>query len=275
MFVVRGREPVGRADTFCIAPPYVDVMEFIDTHCHLDFDQYDDDREQVLERCADEMAKVINIGTDAEHNMNSLALAREHDVVAATMGLHPSYIQEIENDEPDTVEEQIRKHQDDIVAIGEIGLDYHHAREEVWREKQAELFHRFLALAEELQLPVILHTRDAEKQAADIVADFDVPVVVQHCFNGAPVLAEECVDREAYISVSTQVLYSNRVQDIAATVPLEYMLLETDAPFLYQGERNAPWYVKESAEQIADIKAVELAEVAARTTENARNVFDL
>lgn len=249
-------------------------MKPVDTHCHLDFDQYDDDREQVLDTCKERMEAVVNVGTNLERNQASLALSQEHDVVHATMGLHPTYIKELDSGEIDRIVEQVREHVDDIVAVGEIGLDYHHIREDEWRQKQEELFIRLLNLAAELDVPVALHTRDAEKRAMEVVADYGLEFI-QHCFNGSPVLAEECVDRGYWVSISTQVLYSQRVQDIADTVPLDHILLETDAPFLYQGKRNVPWHVEESAEKIADIKGVDVEEVVEQTTKNAQGALNL
>ncbi|MFB6294320.1 MAG: TatD family hydrolase [Candidatus Nanohaloarchaea archaeon] len=248
-------------------------MQLTDTHCHLDFDQYDDDRDAVLQRCAEEMELVVNSGTNVERNQASLELAREHDVVETTLGVHPTYVKD--DLDLDRIEEQIRDHADEILGVGEIGLDYHHVSDDTWRAKQADIFEQFLAVAEELQLPAVLHTRDAEPDALDTVQDYDLPDVILHCFNGAPSLAADAVDCGYYVSISTQVLYSSRVQELAATVPLDHILLETDAPFLYQGERNVPWHVEESAEEIAAMKDVDAETVAAATAENARSVFDL
>lgn len=250
-------------------------MRLVDVHCHLDFDQYDEDREAVLEICAERMEAVVNSGTNVERNEASLTLAREHAVVHATLGIHPTYIEDIAEDAVDRVEQQIRDNQEEIVAVGEIGMDYHHVTDPDWRERQEAMMERMVELAEELDLPVVLHTRDAEKRVLEIMQGFDPDGVVLHCFNGAPALAEEAVDRGYTVSVSTQVLYSNRVQSIVDAVPLEHVTLETDAPFLYQGERNVPWNVEESAEQIAAIKDVEPEEVGRVTTANAFDVFGL
>lgn len=250
-------------------------MRLIDVHCHLDFDQYDGDREVVMEECGERMEAVINSGTNVERNEASLELARGYGFVHATLGIHPTYIRDLEEGALDTVIGQVRKHADEVVAVGEIGMDYHHITEQAWRERQEEMLERMLELAAELGLPVVLHSRDAEKRVMEILSGYDPAGVVLHCFNGAPALAEEAVDRGYMVSVSTQVLYSNRVQNIVEAVPLEHITLETDAPFLYQGERNVPWNVAESAEEIAGIKGVAPDEVGRVTTENARAVFGL
>lgn len=253
---------------------FYDSMQPVDTHCHLDFDQYEEDREQVLQECADRMDAVVNVGTNVARNTASRELAQEHEFVYATMGLHPTYIKDLESGDIDRIVAQIRDHAASIQAVGEIGLDYHHIREEQWRERQEGLFCRLLDVAEDVGLPAVLHTRDAEKQAVELVEGRDLDII-QHCFNGAPDLAARCVDNGWWVSISTQVLYSQRVQDIADTVPLDRILLETDAPFLYRGERNVPWNVEESAEKISEIKDLEADEVVRQTTENAQNALGL
>lgn len=250
-------------------------MRLIDTHCHLDFDRYDDDRDDVIQQCRERMELVVNSGTNVERNRRSLALAAEHDHIAATLGIHPTYIEDLDPDHPDQVEHQIRDNQGRIAGIGEIGLDYHHVTDDTGRERQEDWYRQMLALAADLDQPVVLHTRDAEPRALEIVNEYDLPGVVLHCFNGAPQLAEDAVDRGYYVSISTQVLYSSRVQELAETVPLDRILLETDAPFLYPDGRNVPWHVEESAEQIAAIKDVAAETVAEQTTENARSVLTL
>ncbi len=250
-------------------------MRPVDTHCHLDFDQYDDDRDAVLERCTEEMAAVVNVGTNPERNRASLDLAAAWDMVHPTVGLHPTYIDDLDQETVEQVAGQAREHAGAIRAVGEIGLDYHHVSDEDLRERQADLFQELLDVATELELPVVLHSRDAEDHVMDIVDGYEAGDVVLHCFNGRPALAEEAVDRGYWVSLSTQVLYSSRVQELAGTVPLDRLLLETDAPFLYRGERNVPWHVAESAAAIADIKDLEPEAVVTSTTRNAADVLDL
>lgn len=246
---------------------------FVDAHCHLDFDQYDEDRETVIAECRKRLTAVINSGTNLERNQASLELAQEHDIVYATMGLHPTYIKDIGPDTVDRIIDQVRRHADDIVAVGEIGLDYHHVTEQDWRQRQEDWFTALLDVAAELGLPAVIHSRDAEQRCLQILAEYDIPVLL-HCFNGHPDLAWDAVDRGFYVSVSTQVLYSSRVQAIVDAIPLEAMTLETDAPFLYQGERNMPWHIEESAQQIAEITGRDVDQIGEQTTANAAAVFD-
>ncbi|MFB6147604.1 MAG: TatD family hydrolase [Candidatus Nanohaloarchaea archaeon] len=242
-------------------------MKPVDAHCHLDFEDFDSDRQQLLEKIEGEMEFVVNAGRDVESNRASLEL-EENDAVVANLGLHPTNTDSF--DELEEVKEQAREHP--TAAIGEIGLDHHHVTDEDTRERQEEFFREMLELAEELGKPVVVHSREAEEHAVDILEDFQEEVML-HCFNGSPELAERAVESGMYIGVTTQVLYSSRVHDIVEEVPLEHMLLETDSPFLYQGERNEPVNVKESAERIADIKDVDAGKVVEKTTRNAKELF--
>lgn len=245
-------------------------MKPVDAHCHLDFERFDGDRDEVVERCRQVLEFVVNAGSNMEHNRKALELHEEYeDIVVPNLGLHPTYTDHF--DELDEIKQMIRD--EDPVAIGEIGLDYHHVEEEKLRERQKEVFRELLELAEELDKPVVIHSRDAEQKVFEIVKEYNLPDIMFHCFNGTPELAEEATEEGITIGVTTQVLYSNRVQNIVETISTEDMLLETDSPFLYRGERNEPVNVKGSAEKIAELKSVKKEEVVKATTENARRFF--
>jgi TatD DNase family protein len=245
-------------------------MKPVDSHSHLDFDRFDSDREEIIEKCRERLEFVVNAGSNMDHNRKALELEEKTcGFVRANLGLHPTYTDSF--DEIDEIKQQIRER--DSVAIGEIGLDHHHVTEETEREKQEEVFREMLQLAEELEKPVVLHTREAEELALQILEEFKLEGVMLHCFNGRPELAEEAVKRGYLIGVTTQVLYSTRVQNIVEEIQVEDILLETDSPFLYHGERNEPVNVHESAEKIADIKGLKKKEVVETTTGNAEEFF--
>jgi TatD DNase family protein len=189
--------------------------------------------------------------------------------VIPNLGIHPTFTDDFENLEE--VKEQIREN--DPAAIGEIGLDHHHVTEEEMRKKQRQVFIEFLELAEELDKPVVVHSREAEQETIDTLKEYDLPEVMVHCFNGTPEQAREAAENRFKIGVTTQVLYSGRVQSIVEELELDDILLETDSPFLYQGDRNEPVNVRESAEKIAEIKEVSKEAVIEVTTENARRIF--
>jgi len=246
-------------------------MRLVDAHCHIDFEQFDDDRDKVISEAKEKLEFIVNAGSNIEHNNSALDLGREYpDFVIPTLGLHPCYTDDF--GQLDEVKQQIREH--DPVAIGEIGLDHHHVQDEEVREEQEEVFRELLQLAEDLQKPVVVHSRDAEKKAVEILKEYDLPEVMLHCFNGTPELAESAVDSGMTIGITTQVLYSNRVQNIAETLELEDIILETDSPYLYRGERNKPANVVESAEKIVELKSVNAEGLIEATTLNARRIFN-
>lgn len=245
-------------------------MKAIDSHCHLYFSQFDEDREKVIQKSKKELDFVVVPGTDLENNKKSLKLEKKHpEFIKANLGVHPTYTDSF--DELKEIKRQIREN--DPKAVGEIGLDHHHVTEKEMREKQKKVFKEMLELAEELDKPVVVHSREAEQRCIDILDSYSLQDVFLHCFNGKPSLAEKAVNKGMKIGITTQVLYSNRVQEIAELLDIENILLETDSPFLYRGERNEPLNVLESVEKIAEIKKLEKKNVIARTTHNARKVF--
>ncbi len=245
-------------------------MRPVDAHCHLDFEQFEEDREEVLTRARENLEFVVNAGSNLEQNKSALKLQEENPgLVIANLGLHPVYTDSYS--ETDRIKAQIREA--DPAAIGEIGLDHHHVEDRETRENQEKVFREMLELAEDLNKPVVVHSRDAERKAVEILKEYSLPGIMLHCFNGKPKLAEEASENGMKIGVTTQVLYSDRVQDIVKTLSLEAMLLETDSPYLYRGGRNEPVNVVESAEKIAELKNTDKAEVIEFTTENARELF--
>jgi TatD DNase family protein len=245
-------------------------MKPVDAHCHVDFEQFDEDREKVIERAKEQLEFIVNAGSNLEHNDEALKLQEKYpDFVVANLGLHPVYTDSYS--ELEEIKQQIRE--EDPEAIGEIGLDHHHVEDRETKERQEEVFREMLELAEELNKPVVVHTRDAERRSVKILKDYSLPEVMLHCFNGKPDLAREAVDQGMKVGVTTQVLYSKRVQEIVRALEIENLLLETDSPYLYRGERNEPVNVIESVEKIAELKGIDGEKVVSATTENARSIF--
>ena len=245
-------------------------MRPVDAHCHIDFEQYDEDREEVIDEAKEKLEFIVNAGSNLENNREVLDLSREHEeFIIPNLGLHPTYTDSF--GELDDIKAQIREEMP--AAVGEIGLDHHHVSEKQVRKRQEKIFREMLELAEELNLPVVVHSRDAERKTVDILKEYALPDVMVHCFNGKPELAEEAVEEGMTIGVTTQVLYSNRVQEIVKALNADDILLETDSPFLYRGERNSPVKVLESAEKVAEIKNVDEEKVIQASTENAVSIF--
>lgn len=247
-------------------------MRGIDSHCHLDFEQFDEDRDEVIERSRRELEMVVNPGANPSHNEKAFKLHKEFpDFVKFNVGLHPVYTDSF--DELEKVMEQIKRFEP--CAVGEIGLDYHHVSDETVRERQREVFREMLGLAEELSLPVVLHTRDAEDEVLDILEDYKLEGVFLHCFNGSVEQCKLAQERGYKIGVTTQVLYSSHVQELVKVLELDNILLETDSPYLYRGSRNEPLNIIESAEKIAEIKQADKSHVLDITQNNSVRFFDL
>ena len=245
-------------------------MKPVDAHCHLDFEKFDEDREEVIQRCKEELEFVVTVGCTPKRNQKTIELTEAFpDFLVPNLGLHPTYTDEFKN--LDEVKKQIRDN--NPAAVGEIGLDHHHVTDESMRERQEEVFKELLNLAEELGKPVNVHSREAEQEVIDILKQYDLSDALIHCFNGTPEQAKEAAENGITIGVTTQVLYLERVQNIVRELNVNDIVLETDSPFLYRGERNEPVNVVESAEKIAELKDVSIEEVVERTTENAQRIF--
>jgi len=207
-----------------------------------------------------------------------MSLIDKYDNVYGMLGIHPTECQNWTDDLTDKIIEY-SKHKK-IVAIGEIGLDYYWDKSNV--EAQKEIFIKQIKLANNLNLPIAIHDRDAHKDTFDILKEYNKnSTVIMHCFSGSVELARECIKEGWYIALGGVVTFKNAVKtkEVAKEIPLEYLLLETDAPYLtpvpYRGEENQPAYVKYVAEEIAKIKEISVDEVDKITTENTIKVFNL
>ncbi len=244
----------------------------IDIHAHLCFPQFNEDREKVIAKCKEELTAVIVSSARYDESLCVLKIVREHKgFLFASLGCHPTELQDAKK-----MIDLIRMHAEEIVAIGEVGLDYHWVKEDVKRKRQKEVFARFIALAEELEKPLILHTWDAEKDAFEMVKHVKIPVVF-HCFSGSLELLKDILSRGFYVSISTHVLFSKHHRKLVRVLPLENLLLETDSPFLspVKHERNYPWNIKLSAQKIAEIKHLDVNEVLESAKNNAIRIFNL
>ncbi|MBL8097327.1 MAG: TatD family hydrolase [Anaerolineales bacterium] len=252
-------------------------MAFVDTHCHLDFPQFDDDRDQVLQsaRAAD-VAKIVVPGVDLAACRRAVALAGAEPDVWAAVGIHPNEPDEVN---PDLLREiRTLANQPKVVAIGEIGIDLY------WRKKsqsdQERDFRRQLALADDLGKPVIVHDREAHEPVMRVLADIRPGAgVVLHAFSGDEAMAAAALELGFYLGVDGPLTYkkSNALRALFAQAPLDRILIETDAPYLtpvpHRGKRNEPAYVRLVAETLAEIRETTLEAVAAATTANAARLF--
>ncbi len=252
----------------------------IDTHCHIQTAAFDDDREEVLARAREtgvETLIVVGGAGDLSSNDAAVRLAEAHADVYATVGMHPHDARDVSTEDMDRMR-NLAAHPD-VVAIGETGLDFHYDHSP--RQVQRDLFERFVALAAETRLPIVVHNRESDREVAETLRNGGGPTGVIHCFTSDAAAARTFLDLGFYLSFSGIVTFKNAgaLRDIARWVPLDRLLMETDAPFLapvpLRGRRNEPAHVRFVAETLARVRGVGVEALANACTRNARTLFRL
>ncbi|NLT95144.1 MAG: TatD family hydrolase [Clostridia bacterium] len=251
-----------------------------DTHAHIDDNRFAGETDQVIARAQKEgVSLIVNVGYDLLHAGQSIALAEKYDFIYASVGLHPHDAKDA--DEKFWQEIYKLANHPKVVAIGEIGLDYYY--ENSPRDVQREVFRRQIRVAKDLNLPIIIHNRDAHQDTLSIVREENASLVggVFHAFSGSWETAREVLNLGFYISVGGPVTFKNarKIVEVVEKTPLSSLLIETDCPYLtphpYRGQRNEPAYVRFVAEKIAEIKKISYEEVAAVTKENGMRLFKI
>ena len=252
----------------------------IDTHCHIDFEDFDKDREDVIKRAKDKLDCIIASGFSKKSNENVLKLSKEYEgLIYPTFGFHPVSSQNCSDEELSDAHVHLIENLDSIVAVGEVGMDYYYVTDKALRERQKEIFESFLDIANEYRVPIVMHVRDCEKKAVNIIEDYDdIPYFVFHCYGGSFKTAKRIMDKgNAYMSFSTMLCYSKQHQDLIEKIDLDYILTETDSPYLAmtKEDRNEPANVVNAVHKIAELKGIGVSDVDEITTANARNVFKI
>ena len=252
----------------------------IDTHCHIDFEDFDKDRTEVIKRAQNKLDHVIVSGYSNDSNMKVLQLSKDYEgFIYPTFGFHPVSSQNATEEDIKIAHENIDKYLDEIVAIGEVGMDYYYVTDKSLRERQQEIFTGFLNLANEYKVPIVMHVRDCEKKAVNIIEDYDdIPYFVFHCYGGSLKTAKRIMNKDnCFMSFSTMLCYSKHHQDLIEKIDLDYVLTETDSPYLAmtKDERNEPSNVVNAVHKIAEIKNMDLNTVDEITTANARKIFKI
>ena len=251
---------------------------FFDSHAHFDDDRFDGDRDELISSLPSlGIGYVANIGADIDSSRSSVALAGKYPHIYATVGVHPH---DAEGMSEDTITELIRLSSNPkVVAIGEIGLDYYYDNSP--RDIQKYWFARQMELAKELDLPVVIHSRDATEDTIKICKDHPVKTGVIHCFSGSVETAKIYLDMGYYISFAGPVTFKNAttLTEVAKIVPDDRILIETDSPYLapvpHRGERNWSYYVKDVAEKLAFLRGVSVERIAELTTGNAKALYSI
>jgi TatD DNase family protein len=247
----------------------------IDVHCHLEQKDYEKDRDEVIKKCERELRAVITCCCHPDDFDLTMKMVEKYkNFVFATVSIHPEYIKEIEHLRVDDFLKKIEENKEKIVGIGETGLDFI-IEEPEWREKQKELFIKFIDLAKNLNLPLVIHARKAFAEAIEILEKFGAKRVLMHFFT-AKELLPKIIKNGWSISVNTTLLNSKKIKKIVRDLPIEKIMTETDSPWLGpEGKRNDPLSVKIVAEEIAKIKKVEFKKVDEITDQNAKAFFNL
>lgn len=251
-----------------------------DTHAHLDDDRFDEDRKQVIVQCkAEGVELILNAASNLDTTLKSIALAKEYDFIYTSVGVHPHDAKSMDSKTIDVLRGLAANPK--VKAIGEIGLDYHYDFSP--RDVQKQRFMEQIDLAKELKLPIIIHDRESHGDIMEIFKKMNVKGMggVLHSFAGSIEMARECVKLGFYLSISGSLTFKNNVKtvEVVKEIPLEMLLIETDSPYLTpvpnRGQRNYPGYVRYVAEKIAEIKGISIEEVALKTLENGKRVFDI
>lgn len=250
----------------------------IDTHSHIDMKDFDDDLGVIVQNAENAGVKKIVIpSVDVNSFEKVVKISEQYENVCCALGIHPTEAKDAKDEDFDKIIELAANK--NVVAIGECGLDYYWDKSFV--EEQKSVFLKQIEIAKSLDLPLIVHDREAHKDTFDLLVkntNGEIPVIM-HCFSGSVEFAIECVKKGFYIALGGVVTFKNakKMHEVAEKIPLKNLLLETDAPYLtpipYRGKRNEPAYVKFVAEEIAKIRGISYNEVARATTENARKVF--
>jgi len=249
----------------------------IDSHCHLEQKDYNGKLEILIEKWKKELEFIVSSCAHPKDMEKTLEIyKRFKPFVKICIGFHPEYIKELDEKDVEKTIDFIKKYKKDISAIGEVGLDYYWIKEEEFREKQKEVFIRFIDLAKEINLPLIIHSRDAGKEAVCILEKCDMQnkKVLMHLMQDRSLISK-IIENKWFISIGPGVVKSKNMRKIARDMPLDHILLETDSPWFKQEnqEFGEPINVRIACEKIAEIKNISIEEVDRITSENAKKLF--
>ncbi|WP_054707480.1 TatD family hydrolase [Bacillus sp. JCM 19041] len=251
-----------------------------DTHVHLNAEQFENDVEETITRAREAGVKeMIVIGFDEKTITRAIELAESDKDLYAAVGWHPVDAIDMTDNHLKWIEE-LAAHPK-VVALGEMGLDYHWDKSP--KDVQKEVFRKQIALAKKVKLPIIIHNREADQDVVDLLEQEGAIEVggVMHCFGGSVEIADRCIEMNFHIGLGGPVTFKNakRPKQVAKHVPIERLLIETDAPFLapdpYRGKRNEPAYVKRIAEDIAELREISYQELCEKTRDNAKKLFQI
>lgn len=249
----------------------------IDSHVHLNNEQFDLDREYLIKNLKNNgIELVVNVGADLKSSIESVELAKEYENIYATVGVHPHSAKDLTDDMLEELKDLTKEKK--VVAIGEIGLDYHYDNSP--RDIQRKWFKKQIQLAKELDLPIVVHSREADQDTLDILKEESKGLkAIIHCFSSDRAMMKEYIDLGFYISLAGPTTFkkTDELKEVAKEIPIEKLLVETDCPYLaphpYRGKRNEPMFVKHTAELIAKLRGMTLEDLALQTNKNTKSIF--
>jgi len=248
---------------------------FTDSHCHL-YDEYYENIDEIITLAKDNnVTRFINNGCDLKTNREVLDKITKFDNMYGAIGIHPEYVDNYTLDDIKFIENNISNKK--VIAIGEIGLDYYYTKEN--KEKQKELFEKQLKLAEDNNIPVIIHSRDATLDTINTLKKYKVRGLI-HSFSGSLETAKEYIKMGYLIGINGVITFKNaNIKDVIKEIPLEYLVLETDSPYLtpvpYRGKQNNPAHIIDIAKFVCDLKNISLEELAKITNDNLKRIFKI
>ena len=249
---------------------------YFDSHAHYDDEIFDEDRVELLTGMKENRVEmIVNVAADLNSCRKGIKLANEYPFIYCSVGVHPHDVATLKNDDINIIKELAKEKK--VVAIGEIGLDYYYDTSP--RDIQREWFEKQLILAKKLDLPVIIHSREASQETFDIIVKSEVKSGVIHCFSGSHELAKEYIKRGFYIGVGGTLTFKNakKTVKVVEEISMQNIVIETDAPYLtpvpYRGKRNNSSYLKYVVSKIAEIKGISPEKVEDITYENAKRLF--
>lgn len=255
----------------------VNNVQCIDAHAHLNFSQFDLDREQIISQCLKEKIGIVNVGCDYQSSQKAIEIANQYQSgVWATVGIHPTETEKEKFDQQKLAElAQDKK----VVAIGEIGLDYYRETNNQAQQIQKECLRQQILLAQELNLPIIFHCRDAHQDLLSIINQFKIKQAEIHCFDGPVEILREYLKLGFFVGFTGMITYSSRLDKVIQETPLDSILIETDCPYLtpvpFRGQRNSPLLLKYIAQKIARIKNIHLEKIYQAALTNTQNLFQI
>ena len=250
-------------------------MKIVDDHCHLDFKEYGNLDDLIVRNKKEGVAAIITNGTRLDSNHNVLEIADKYDIVHAALGLHPTFVNKVDDNEYNKIIELIRKSKDKIAAIGEIGLDNKYP--EINKKKQLEYFKGFIEIAEKLNKPVIVHSRMAELETIEVLESSKLKKIVMHYFAGRQHLVKRILKNDWTLSIPTNITRLQQLQDNVMLADISQIITETDGPFLspYKDINiNEPRFIIESLRKIAEIKKMKLQDVSEEIYNNFKRIYD-